>query len=81
MCTDDTAVEHIEKDSGMSMNMEILRNPQPGNQELLMDLLMKPDNIGCSHVKKLVRNPEFFSIRVDLVKQFLRAFFSILWDK
>lgn len=29
----------------------------------------------------MVRNPEFFSLRVDLVKMFIKAFYTIMWDK
>lgn len=42
---------------------------------------MKPDNIGCSHTKKMVKNPEFFSIRPELIKDFLTSFYRNLWDK
>lgn len=80
MCTDDTALEHIEKDSGMSMNIETLQSPQDANKEELLENLLKPDNTGCAHTKKMLKNPEFFSIRQELIKDFLTAFYKTLWD-
>ena len=77
MCTDDSALTHLEKESGITVNIEILRNPQPANQKDLIEMLLRPDNMGSLHLKKLLRNPYFYSIRPELVTTFLRVFYKI----
>jgi hypothetical protein len=49
----------------------------------MLDYLTKPENVGDSHLKKLLTNPEFYFMKEDahIVKHFLRAFYKILWDK
>lgn len=81
MCTDDTALAHLEKESGISVNIEILRNPQPANQKDLLEMLLRPDNMGGTHFKKMLRNPEHFSVRPALITTFLSVFFKLLWDR
>lgn len=48
----------------------------------MLDYLVKPENVGDSHLKKLLTNPEFYFMKEDahIVKHFLRAFYKILWD-
>lgn len=81
MCTDDVALAHLEKESGISVNIEILRNPQPANQKDLMAMLLRPDNMGSTHFKKMLRNPQNYAVRPGLITSFLKVFFKILWDR
>ena len=81
MCTDDTAIEHLERESGMAINIEMLRNPPEANKKELIEYLYNPDNNGCTHLKSLLKNPQFYAIREDIVKMFLNAFYQILWDR
>ena len=81
MCTDEAAIEHLEKDMGMSMTIESLRNPKQGNQKDLLNYLLKADNNGDLHFKRLLKSPWFYGIRPQLVHAFIKAFYSLLWDK
>lgn len=81
MCTDDQAIDHLEKDMGMTVSLDTLKNPKPANQEDLLNYLGKPDNQGDSHLKRLLKFPQHYAIRGQLVQHVIRAFFKILWDK
>lgn len=57
MCTDDSALDHLEKDMGMSVSIETLKNPKPANQKDLLNYLVKSDNNGDLHMKRLLKSP------------------------
>jgi hypothetical protein len=67
MCTDDDALSHLENELGMSMSMNILRNPPKQDQRDLIKALIKADNQGDRHIKNLLKNPNLYSIRKELV--------------
>jgi hypothetical protein len=46
-----------------------------------MERLMKYDNTGDSHIRLLLKYPDKYQVQNGLVKLFLEAFYSILWDK
>lgn len=80
MCTDDEALNHLEADSGLEVNIETLRDPPEANKKDLMTYLLKPENTGCAHIKRMLRMPDFYSLRLELVQMFLTAFYKVLWD-
>jgi hypothetical protein len=47
----------------------------------LLEVLVKPENIGDLHLKMLIKYPQQFSIGKEIVEMFLRSFYKILWDK
>jgi len=55
MCIDDVALDHLEKDMGLSITIETLKNPKPANQKDLINYLIKPDNNGDIHLKRLLK--------------------------
>lgn len=81
MCTDDSALNHLELESGVQINIEILRKPPEANKEELLRYLISPENVGCTHLKKILKNPEYYSIRKELIQSLITAFYEILWDK
>lgn len=81
MCIDDEAIDHIEKETGIQMDLKTLINPGQTVQPELLNVLIKPENQGCRHIKSLLKNSDFYSIRVELVQMFIRTFFKVLWDK
>lgn len=80
MCTDDGAIEHLEADSGLEVNIDLLRNPPEANKKDLLSFLMKPENTGCAHIKRMLRMPDFYSIRLEIVQMFLTSFYKVLWN-
>lgn len=81
MCTDDEALEHLEADSGLQVTIDTVRNPTEADKKDLLGFLLKPENTGCSHLKRMLRMPDFYSIRLELLKMLLTAYYKILWDK
>ena len=80
MCTDDDAISHLENELGMSLSINILRQPPRQDQRDLIKALIKADNQGDRHLKNLLKNPNLYSIRKELVQMFLISFFKILWN-
>jgi len=51
---------------------------------LLPDLfksILKPENIGDLHLKMMMKYPQQFSIRKEIVDMFLTSFYKLLWNK
>ena len=46
-----------------------------------MTALLKAENIGCLHLKSILKNPENYDIRADLIRFFIRSYFTIMWNK
>ena len=63
MCTDDEALNHLEADSGLEINIDMLRTPPEANKKDIIEFLMKPENTGDAHIKRMLRMPDFYSIR------------------
>lgn len=79
MCSDDSAVNHVEKE----LNIEGLniQNPKGFMQNDLYKALVEPENIGDLHIKMMAKYPQQFSVRKELVGLFLRSFYKVLWNK
>lgn len=58
-----------------------IQNPKGYLQKDLLQVLVKPENIGDLHLKMMVKYPQQFSIRKELVEMYLRSFYKILWNK
>ncbi len=41
--------------------------------------LIRPESLGCSHIKHLLQDPASFKIRGQLVEGFVVAFFNLMW--
>jgi len=57
-----------------------LRNPRPQDQAEILDALTEPENVGDLHIQLLLRYPNMYEIDVELVKLFIRAYYTVLWD-
>ncbi len=44
MCTDDESLEHLERELGISLNIDMLRSPKQAYIEELLKALVKADN-------------------------------------
>lgn len=80
MCTDDDALDHIEKELGISISMDGLRSPIDQIQMDLLRVLLKAENTGCTHTKNMLKYPDNYNIRVEVIQMFLKIFFRTLWD-
>lgn len=67
MCTDDAAIDHIEKELGITTSLEILKNPIEQMKMDLINSLMKPENTGCFHIKSMLKFSDNYNIRPELI--------------
>lgn len=58
-----------------------IQNPKGYLVKDLLEVLVKPENIGDLHIKMMVKYPQQFSIRKAIVEMFLKSFYKILWNK
>ncbi len=56
-------------------------NPRAQTIPELFKLITKPENIGDLHLKMMLKYPEQFAIRKELVIMFLTSFYKLLWNK
>lgn len=78
MCTDQTAIDHVQKELAIE-DLDIY-NPDDSYKEQLLDALTEPENIGDTHLRLMVGNPELYSIDPTVVQYFIRGFYNTLWD-
>lgn len=57
----------------------LVRRPPAKLQEALLSSLLKPENIGCGHLKLMLQHPEEYGVRRDLVEEVLRSVFEAMW--
>jgi len=79
MCQDDISLDHLEAQLGLE-SIDI-RNPRPQDKADALEALTQPENVGDTHIKLLLKYPDMYSIDPDLVKNFLKAYYSLLWNK
>ncbi|EGR32784.1 hypothetical protein IMG5_070660 [Ichthyophthirius multifiliis] len=79
--TDDDAIFHLERETGITLNIETLRNPNENDKPELLKALIKAENQGDRHIKNLLKNSDLYSIRPEIIQMFIKAFFGILWNK
>ena len=78
-CTDDQAVDHIEKaidEYGID-----IQNPRNDIQDSIIDIIAEPNNIGDSHFKTLLNHYQKVNVRKGLIEIFIKVYYRMLWDK
>eukprot|EP01102_Stenamoeba_stenopodia_P011953 TRINITY_DN3715_c0_g1_i3.p1 TRINITY_DN3715_c0_g1~~TRINITY_DN3715_c0_g1_i3.p1 ORF type:complete len:163 (+),score=32.84 TRINITY_DN3715_c0_g1_i3:166-654(+) len=78
MHTDSHAVERIHEDFGEEIDLSSVPLEK---QERLLEVLLKPENIGCGHIRLLLQHPEEYETPRNLTEMFIRAFFYHMWNK
>lgn len=56
-----------------------LIRPPNGLQEELLVNLIRPDAVGCGHLRMMLEHPDEYSVRVELVHDVIRSFYRRLW--
>lgn len=57
-----------------------MARPPANVRELILEHLLKPDHIGCGHVRLMLQNGEEYGIREGLVRGFLHEYYLMLWS-
>lgn len=79
MCTDDQAIAHLEKE--LSIEGLNIKNPRAQVIPDLNKVIIKPENVGDLHLRMMLKYPEQFSIRREIVEMFLMSYYKLLWNK
>lgn len=78
MCTDDNAINHIEKELQIE-GLNII-NPRENIKNDLFNLITESENIGDLHIRLMLKYPEKYGIRKDLIIMFLNGFCELYWN-
>ena len=78
MCTDDQAVSHLQRE--LSIEGLDIENPQPRYEDQIRAGLIEPDNVGDIHLRMMLRYPDMYAIRPEVVQYFITAFYNVLWE-
>jgi rhodanese-related sulfurtransferase len=57
----------------------LVRHPPPGLEEALLEHLTAPANVGCGHLRAMLKSPDEFGVRPALPSEVLRAVFQHLF--
>lgn len=78
-CTDDRAIRHLEAEMPIE-NLD-LRAPPEHAKAALLEKLTEVENHGDSHIRMLLKKPEWFQLSEFLVPMAVKAFYTLLWQQ
>lgn len=92
--TDDDALDRLRVDlSGDSRFRELaladradavadlVSHPPPELRDALIEHLLKPENVGCGHLRLILTDPRAYGVRLELARTLGRVAFEHLWDE
>ncbi len=71
-----SAVDPLSVDSVARL---LQRTPE-GLREALLEYVVRPEFVGCGHLQTMLRSPEKYRLRGELVASVMRGFFRRMWD-
>lgn len=77
-CTDDRAVEHLESEIPME-NLNLAAPPDHAKGAGLLEKLTNVENQGDSHIRLMLKHPEWYQVSPQLVPMVLKSFYNLLW--
>lgn len=57
----------------------LVRRPPHDMEEALLELLVVSDNVGCGHLRAMIKDPADYRVRAGLPEQVLKAVFRHMW--
>jgi hypothetical protein len=78
-CTDDRAISHLEAEMPLE-NLDLSAPPDHAKTTLLQKLT-EVENHGDSHIRLLLKKPEWFQLNEYLVPMAVKAFYNLLWQQ
>jgi len=77
-CTDERAIAHLEAQLPIE-NLDLSSPPEHAREAGLLEKLTQVDNHGDSHIRLLLKQPEWYQLGDYLVPMVIKAFYSNLW--
>jgi hypothetical protein len=78
-CTDDRAISHLEAEMPLE-NLD-LRAPPDHAKDSLLKKLVEVENHGDSHIRMLLKKPEWFQLSEFLAPMAVKSFYTLLWQQ
>merc|ERR1719460_2765701 len=78
-CTDDRAISHLEAEVPLE-NLDLTAPPDHARASLLQKLT-EVENHGDSHIRLLLKKPEWFQLNEYLVPMAVKSFYNLLWQQ
>merc|ERR1719197_1121647 len=78
-CTDDRAISHLEAEVPLE-NLDLSAPPDHAKTSLLQKLT-EVENHGDSHMRLLLKKPEWFQLNQYLVPMAIKSFYHLLWQQ
>lgn len=88
--TDDHALERLGEalvaaghltDPSPAAVEALIRHPPASSEELLLDLLVRPEHTGCGHLRLILQDPTAYRVRPGLVNDLIRSVMRRLWER
>lgn len=77
-CTDDRAISHLEAEMPLE-NLDLTAPPDHAKASLLQKLT-EVENHGDSHIRLMLKQPEWFQLNEYLVPMAVKSFYRLLWQ-
>ncbi|MFW5972620.1 MAG: hypothetical protein ACOCTG_01395, partial [Bacteroidota bacterium] len=58
----------------------LLAAPPEDIRPVLLEQILRPEHVGCGHLRLMLESPERYGARRELIEQVLRVFFQTLWE-
>jgi len=58
-----------------------LRAPPPALEAVVLEMLVRPEHVGCGHLRMMIERPERYGVRPGIVADVLRAVFTRAWQR
>lgn len=71
------AVSHL---TTVSQWVKFLRRPPEVLRGAVLEHMLKPEHVGCGHIKLALMNADTYGIRPELITAFFSSFFQGLWE-
>jgi len=78
-CTDDRAIAHLETEMPLE-NLD-LSSPPDVSKAPLLKMLTEVENHGDSHMRLMLKKPEWFQLNKYLVPMVVKSFYHLLWQQ
>jgi len=78
-CTDDRAISHLEAEMPME-NLD-LNSPPDHVKASLLEKLTEVENHGDSHIRLMLKQPQWFQLNEFLAPMAVKSFYRLLWER
>jgi hypothetical protein len=71
----------LPADATLADVARLLEGPPVAVREAVLEQLVRPEHVGCGHLRLTMQHPEQYGVRPGLTAAVLRAYFEARWDE